>query len=151
MCNEKRAQSKQLESRTRLIYLFLHKPMNCPELAPFSEKLLSSAKKLSNSTSNARMMQGRQIPQGSQFLGKKPSFLRVHQLYVRGKKINLFPLLIVMKSKRTQHQTAGEDGETARGSEKETKPCRSCRDLFCSRGDPPVASTKLASVAYLCS
>ena len=46
---------------------------------------------------------------------------------------------------------AGEDGETARGSKKETKLWGNCGDLFCSRGDPPVAGTKLASVAYLCS
>lgn len=50
-----------------------------------------------------------------------------------------------------QLRRVGEDGDTARGSEKETKPHGTCGDLFCSRGYTPVAGTKLTSVVYLFS
>ena len=75
----------------------------------------------------------------------------------------MFPLLTVMKRERTirkgpcldlgtkQLRRVGEDGETAKGSKKETKPCRNCGDLLCPGWDAPAAGIKLSSVAYLCS
>lgn len=45
-----------------------------------------------------------------------------------------------------QLRRVGEDGETARRSEKEAKPCGNCRDLFCSRWGPSSCWHK----AHLC-
>lgn len=64
----------------------------------------------------------------------------------RGRTIRKVPCLDLSIK---QLRRVGKHGETARGSEKETKPCGNCRDLFCLIGDPPVAGTKVVSVVYL--
>lgn len=142
MCNEKRAQSKQLETD---LLVFLHKPINCLELALSFLRNWCHLQKMwlipPQHKKNAREADS----SGFSVLREENRLLRVHQLYTTGKKIHLYLLLIVMKRGRIigkvpcldlrikQLRRAGEGGDTARGREKETKPCWSCRGFFCLR------------------
>lgn len=84
MCDEKRAQPKQLDSD--LLGFFLHKPINCPELANFFLGNCCHLKKMWLIPPQHKKDAREADSSGISVLREENRLLRVHQLYTTGKK-----------------------------------------------------------------